>query len=45
MNPPFGKRNGLVPWLEKFFTHGKALRWCLTARPHHGGSTSRHAPS
>lgn len=22
MNPPFGSRNGLVPWLEKFFQHG-----------------------
>lgn len=22
MNPPFGGRNGLVPWLEKFFHHG-----------------------
>ena len=22
MNPPFGGRNGLVPWLEKFFKHG-----------------------
>lgn len=22
MNPPFGKRNGLEPWLEKFFAHG-----------------------
>lgn len=22
MNPPFGSRNGLVPWLEKFFRHG-----------------------
>lgn len=21
MNPPFGGRNGLVPWLEKFFQH------------------------
>ena len=21
MNPPFGGRNGLVPWLEKFFRH------------------------
>jgi hypothetical protein len=21
MNPPFGGRNGLVPWLEKFFAH------------------------
>lgn len=22
MNPPFGARNGLVPWLDKFFEHG-----------------------
>lgn len=22
MNSPFGGRNGLVPWLEKFFDHG-----------------------
>lgn len=22
MNPPFGARNGIVPWLEKFFAHG-----------------------
>jgi hypothetical protein len=22
MNPPFGKRNGIVPWLEKFVAHG-----------------------
>ncbi len=22
MNPPFGARNGLVPWLKKFFEHG-----------------------
>lgn len=22
MNPPFGGRNGLVPWLDKFFAHG-----------------------
>ena len=22
MNPPFGKRNGQVPWLRKFFEHG-----------------------
>ncbi len=21
MNPPFGPRNGLVPWLERFFRH------------------------
>lgn len=25
MNPPFGKRNGLVPWLEKFFAHGDGI--------------------
>jgi hypothetical protein len=25
MNPPFGGRNGLVPWLEKFFTHGNGI--------------------
>lgn len=25
MNPPFGKRNGLVPWLEKFFFHGDGI--------------------
>lgn len=25
MNPPFGGRNGLVPWLEKFFTHGNGV--------------------
>jgi DNA N-6-adenine-methyltransferase (Dam) len=22
VNPPFGPRNGLVPWLKKFFEHG-----------------------
>ena len=25
MNPPFGARNGLVPWLEKFFGHGEGI--------------------
>lgn len=25
MNPPFGGRNGLVPWLEKFFNHGNGI--------------------
>ena len=25
MNPPFGGRNGLVPWLEKFFHHGNGV--------------------
>lgn len=27
MNPPFGARNGLVPWLEKFIAHGDGV--CL----------------
>ena len=25
MNPPFGKRNGLVPWLERFARHGNGI--------------------
>jgi hypothetical protein len=25
MNPPFGGRNGIVPWLEKFFEHGYGI--------------------
>ena len=25
MNPPFGKRNGIVPWLERFFEHGDGI--------------------
>lgn len=25
MNPPFGKRNGLEPWLEKFMAHGDGV--------------------
>lgn len=25
MNPPFGGRNGLTPWLEKFFAHGSGI--------------------
>ncbi len=25
MNPPFGGRNGLVPWLTKFFDHGDGV--------------------
>ncbi len=27
MNPPFGGRNALVPWLDKFFEHGNGV--CL----------------
>jgi hypothetical protein len=25
MNPPFGARNGLIPWLAKFFDHGNGI--------------------
>lgn len=25
MNAPFGGRNGLVPWLDKFFRHGNGI--------------------
>ena len=25
MNPPFGGRNGIVPWLNKFFAHGDGI--------------------
>ena len=25
MNPPFGGRNGIIPWLDKFFEHGNGL--------------------
>ena len=35
MNPPFGGRNGIVPWLEKFFAHcdGVALTPDRTSAP------------
>jgi predicted RNA methylase len=25
MNPPFGRRNGHVPWLRKFLAHGDGI--------------------
>lgn len=25
MNPPFGGRNGLIPWLDRFFEHGNGI--------------------
>jgi hypothetical protein len=25
MNPPFGARNGLTPWLTKFYAHGNGV--------------------
>jgi len=28
MNPPFGGRNGVVPWMDKFFEHKKGIALC-----------------
>ena len=28
MNPPFGSRNGIVPWLDRFFVHGNGVALC-----------------
>jgi hypothetical protein len=28
MNPPFGGRNGHVPWLQKFLAHGNGVAIC-----------------
>ena len=28
LNPPFGQRNGIAPWLQRFFEHGNGV--CLT---------------
>lgn len=25
MNPPFGARNGIIPWIEKFIAHGDGV--------------------
>lgn len=25
LNPPFGPRNGVVPWLDRFFEHGQGI--------------------
>lgn len=25
LNPPFGRRNGILPWLERFFEHGNGV--------------------
>lgn len=46
MNPPFGGRNGLVPWLDKFIAHGNGVAlvpdrtsapwWQATAPQMHG---------
>lgn len=40
MNPPYGKRNGLIPWLHRFFEHSDGVAlvpdrtsapWCQAA--------------
>lgn len=43
MNPPFGGRNGIVPWLEKFIRHGNgiALTPDRTSSPWWGRCASR----
>jgi hypothetical protein len=28
MNPPFGGRNAIVPWMEKFMAHGNGVALC-----------------
>lgn len=38
MNPPFGARNGLVPWLDKFFRHNNGIALVQTAHLRHGGN-------
>jgi hypothetical protein len=25
LNPPYGKRNGLTPWLDRFVAHGDGI--------------------
>lgn len=45
MNPPFGARNGIVPWLRKFFKHANGIAltpdrtsapwWCSFAAEAH----------
>lgn len=43
MNPPFGGRNGIAPWLDKFIAHGNGIAltpdrtsapWFQAALPH-----------
>lgn len=43
MNPPFGRRNGLVPWLDRFFAHGNgiALTPDRTSAPWWQGASSK----
>ena len=28
MNPPFGFRNAIVPWMDRFFAHGNGVALC-----------------
>lgn len=43
MNPPFGGRNGITPWLTKFFKHGNgvALTPDRTSAPWWQGAAAR----
>ena len=46
MNPPFGGRNGHVPWLQKFITHGNGIaivRAYTSAGWFHEHATKAHA--
>ena len=46
MNPPFGGRNGHVPWLEKFLRHGNGIavvRAYTSAAWFHDHATKAHA--
>lgn len=42
MNPPFGGRNGQVPWLEKFVNHGNGI--ALVAARTSSGWFHEYAP-
>ena len=52
LNPPFGPRNGIVPWLERFFAHGNGIAlvpdrtsapwWQRSLRRRLGSSSSPH---
>lgn len=37
MNPPFGGRNGIVPWLDKIYDHGNGIALTPDRTSCHGG--------
>jgi hypothetical protein len=41
MNPPFGPRNGTVPWLERFFAHGNGIIKFIDANGAPGSSPAQ----